>query len=135
PTGRPPAEVHRVRTLFPSSLRWGAGRSTWGFLFRAGGRVEALVPLWPGARAELVARREICSVVLPPAAMTMLADDPGVTSLAPLRFVRSITAPLSPFQARRFRGRFGVDVLNSYGQTELGGEVIGWSAADLPTYR
>ncbi len=64
----------------------------------------------------------------------MLADDPDVTSLAPLRFVRSITAPLSPFQARRFRARFGVEILNSYGQTELGGEVIGWAAHDLPAY-
>jgi acyl-CoA synthetase (AMP-forming)/AMP-acid ligase II len=33
-------------------------------------------------------------------------------------------------QARRFRDRFGVLVMNSYGQTELGGEVVGWSAAD-----
>ena len=44
--------------------------------------------------------------------------------------MRSITAPLSPLQARRFRDRFGIAVLNSYGQTEIGGEVVGWSAAD-----
>ena len=44
--------------------------------------------------------------------------------------VRSVTAPLSPPQARRFHDRFGIAVLNSYGQTELGGEVVGWSAAD-----
>ena len=52
------------------------------------------------------------------------------TDLAPLRFVRSITAPLSPLQARRFRDRFGIAVLNGYGQTEIGGEIVGWSAAD-----
>jgi acyl-coenzyme A synthetase/AMP-(fatty) acid ligase len=69
-------------------------------------------------------------VVLPPAAMTMLCDDGAVVDLSPLRIVRSITAPLSPLQARRFRDRFGIVVLNSYGQTELGGEVVGWSAAD-----
>lgn len=62
--------------------------------------------------------------------MVMLVDDPAITDLAPLRLVRSITAPLSPLQARRFRDRFGVTVLNGYGQTELGGEVIGWNAAD-----
>jgi acyl-coenzyme A synthetase/AMP-(fatty) acid ligase len=62
--------------------------------------------------------------------MTMLCDDDGVTDLGPLRIVRSISAPLSPLQARRFRAKFGIVVLNSYGQTELGGEVIGWSAAD-----
>ena len=45
-------------------------------------------------------------------------------------YVRSITAPLSPLQARRFHDRFGVAVLNSYGQTEIGGEIVGWTAAD-----
>src|SRR6185437_4699407 len=49
--------------------------------------------------------------------------------LAPLRYVRSITAPLSPLQARRFASKFGVVVLNGYGQAEIG-EVIGWTAAD-----
>src|SRR4029450_928955 len=49
---------------------------------------------------------------------------------APLRFGRSITSPLSPRQARRFRDRFGIAVLNSYGQTEIGGEIVGWNAAD-----
>ena len=44
--------------------------------------------------------------------------------------MRSITAPLSPLQARRFHDRFGIAVLNSYGQTEIGGEIVGWSAAD-----
>ena len=52
-----------------------------------------------------------------------------MTDLTPLRFVRSITAPLSPLAARRFMDRFGVTVLNSYGQAEVG-EVIGWTAAD-----
>jgi acyl-coenzyme A synthetase/AMP-(fatty) acid ligase len=54
-----------------------------------------------------------------------------VQDLGPLRYIRSITAPLTPGQARRFRDRFGVQVLNCYGQTELGGEVVGWTAADL----
>jgi long-chain acyl-CoA synthetase len=76
-----------------------------------------------------VNRHQIRSTVLPPAAMAMLSDDPSVTDLAPLRYVRSITAPLSPFQARRFTAKFGVTVLNGYGQAEMG-EVIGWTAAD-----
>src|SRR5207248_11258069 len=69
------------------------------------------------------------STVLPPAAITMLVDDTGVDDLAPLRYVRSITAPLSPLAARRFTDKFGVAVLNGYGQAEIG-EVIGWTAAD-----
>ena len=61
--------------------------------------------------------------------MTMLTRRSAVTDLAPLRYVRSITAPLSPLQARRFTDKFGVTVLNGYGQAEIG-EVIGWTAAD-----
>jgi long-chain acyl-CoA synthetase len=59
----------------------------------------------------------------------MLADDVSVVDLAPLRYMRSITAPLSPLAARRFTEKFGVTVLNGYGQAEIG-EVIGWTAAD-----
>jgi acyl-CoA synthetase (AMP-forming)/AMP-acid ligase II len=84
--------------------------------------------------AALVERFGIRSTVLPPAAMAMLSDDEGLRSLEPLRYVRSITAPLSPLQARRFRDRFGVAVLNGYGQTEIGGEIIGWTAADSRAY-
>ncbi len=80
--------------------------------------------------AQLVDQFAIRSTVLPPAAMTMLSDDDRISSLAPLRYVRSITAPLSPLQARRFRDRFGIAVLNCYGQTEIGGEIIGWTGAD-----
>jgi long-chain acyl-CoA synthetase len=70
--------------------------------------------------------------VLPPAAMAMLTDS-DVTDLTPLRYVRSITAPLSPLQARRFAARFPVHVLNGYGQAEIG-EVIGWTAADAKAH-
>jgi len=41
-----------------------------------------------------------------------------------------VSAPLSPIHARHFHDRFGVAILNGYGQTELGGEVVGWTAAD-----
>jgi acyl-CoA synthetase (AMP-forming)/AMP-acid ligase II len=51
-----------------------------------------------------------------------------------LKYVRSISAPLSPLQARRFRDRFGIAVLNGYGQTELGGEIVGWTASDTKAF-
>ncbi len=62
--------------------------------------------------------------------MTMLCDDEGVTDLTPLRYVRSISAPLSALQARRFHDQFGISVMNGWGQTEIGGEIVGWSGAD-----
>lgn len=116
--------------LVPVSLSLWAGIYQVLFALRVGAPVVLMDAFEPREFRDLVARFEIRSTVLPPAAMTALADDEGVTDLAPLRYVRSITAPLSPLQARRFRDRFGIAVLNSYGQTEIGGEIVGWSAAD-----
>jgi long-chain acyl-CoA synthetase len=127
----PPAERRPpMANLIPVSLSLWAGIYNVLFAFRVGAPVVLMREFEPARFAELVREHGIRSTVLPPAAMVMLADDTTVTDLAPLKLVRSITAPLSPLQARRFRDRFGLTVLNCYGQTELGGEVIGWSAAD-----
>ena len=115
--------------LVPVSLALNAGIYNVLFGLRAGAEVVVMDGFDPRVFAELVARFGIRSTVLPPAAMAMLSDDPDVVDLAPLRYVRSITAPLSPLQARRFADKFGVVVLNGYGQAEIG-EVIGWTAAD-----
>ena len=116
--------------LIPVSLSLWAGIYNVLFALRVGAPVVVMDGFDPAELAALVERFGIRSTVLPPAAMVALVDDERVTGLAPLRFVRSITAPLSPRQARRFRDRFGISVLNSYGQTEIGGEIVGWSAAD-----
>jgi long-chain acyl-CoA synthetase len=116
--------------LVPVSLSLWAGIYNVLFALRVGAPVVVMDGFESREFARLVREFRIRSTVLPPAAMTLLADDEGLDDLAPLRFVRSITAPLSPLQARRFRERFGISVLNSYGQTEIGGEIIGWSAAD-----
>ena len=116
--------------LIPVSLSLWAGIYNVLFALRVGAPVVVMDGFDPAELAALVTRFGIRSTVLPPAAMVALVDDERVTDLAPLRFVRSITAPLSPRQARRFRDRFGISVLNSYGQTEIGGEIVGWSAAD-----
>jgi long-chain acyl-CoA synthetase len=116
--------------LIPVSLSLWAGIYNVLFALRVGAPVVLMDRFEARTFAELVARFEIRSTVLPPAAMTMLCDEPGIDDLSPLRFVRSITAPLSPWQARRFKDRFGVAVLNCYGQTELVGEIVGWNAAD-----
>jgi acyl-CoA synthetase (AMP-forming)/AMP-acid ligase II len=119
-----------MANLVPVSLSLWAGIYNVLFAFLVGAPVVVMDRFATGTFAELVRRHGIRSTVLPPAAMTALADDGTVTDLAPLRIVRSITAPLSPLQARRFKDRFGIAVLNSYGQTELGGEIVGWTAAD-----
>jgi long-chain acyl-CoA synthetase len=130
---RPPsANANRppMPNLVPLSLSLWAGIYQVLFAFRAGSGVVLMDRFSPPDFAALVERHQLRSTVLPPAALTMVLHDDSVTDLTPLRIVRSITAPLSPVQAGRFRDKFGVIVLNSYGQTELGGEVVGWSAAD-----
>jgi len=115
--------------LVPVSVALNAGIYNVCFGLRAGAAVVLMSRFSTADFSELVHRYQVRSTVLPPAAMVMLTADPAVTDLTPLRFVRSITAPLSPLAARRFMDRFGVTVLNSYGQAEVG-EVIGWTAAD-----
>ena len=115
--------------LIPVSLALNAGIYNTLFGLRAGACLVIMDRFDTEEFAELVRRFEIRSTVLPPAAMAMLSDDDSITDLRPLRYVRSITAPLSPLQARRFTDKFGASVLNSYGQAEIG-EVIGWTAAD-----
>jgi long-chain acyl-CoA synthetase len=115
--------------LVPVSVALNAGIYNVCFGLRAGAALVLMPRFATGDFAELVHRYQVRSTVLPPAAMVMLTEDPAVTDLSPLRFVRSITAPLSPLAARRFAERFGVTVLNSYGQAEVG-EVVGWTAGD-----
>jgi len=114
--------------LIPVSMALNAGLYNSLFGLRAGAAVVMMDRFTPEDFASLVDRFQIRSTVLPPAAMVMLADS-DLKSLVPLKYVRSITAPLSPLNARRFTERFGCFVLNSYGQAEMG-EVIGWTAAD-----
>jgi acyl-CoA synthetase (AMP-forming)/AMP-acid ligase II len=131
-TARPDAASKPpMPNLVPVSLSLWAGIYQVLFAFRVGAPVVLMDRFDTTTFARLVRQHHIRSTVLPPAALTMLTDDASITDLAPLRIVRSITAPLSPVQAQRFRERFGVVVLNSYGQTELGGEIVGWSTADV----
>jgi long-chain acyl-CoA synthetase len=121
---RPPSP-----NLVPVSLALNAGIYNVLFGLRAGASVVLMDRFSTSEFAALVQRFSIRSTVLPPAGMVMLADDPDVSDLTPLRYVRSITAPLSPLAARRFSAKFDVTVLNGYGQAEIG-EVVGWTAAD-----
>jgi acyl-CoA synthetase (AMP-forming)/AMP-acid ligase II len=116
--------------LIPTSLSLWAGIYNVLFAFRVGAAVILMDRFDTKAFAGFVQRFGLKSSVLPPAALTMLNDDEAVTTLEPMKYVRSITAPLSPLQARRFRERFGIVVLNCWGQTEIGGEIVGWSARD-----
>lgn len=85
------------------------------------------------ALVDLIEQHRLPSVVLNPTMIYMLVEDAGLDPgrLSSLRFVRSGSAPLPRSVVERFYERFGVPVLNCYGQTETSGEVIGWTAGDL----
>lgn len=132
PDGKaPPSEP--VPNLVPVSVALNAGIYNVLFGLRAGAAVVLMEHFGTAEFAVLVKRYAIRSTVLPPAAMVMLTEDEAVEDLKPLRYVRSITAPLSPPAARRFMAKFGTVVLNGYGQAEVG-EVIGWTAADAKAH-
>lgn len=134
--GRAGADDDRVPmpNLVPLPLALWGGIYNTVFAAQLGAAVILLHPFATGTFADAVRSFGLKSAVLAPPMISMLADDPGIASLEPLRFVRSGTAPLSPSEARRFRDRFGVTVLNSYGQTELGGEIVGWNATDTRAF-
>jgi long-chain acyl-CoA synthetase len=128
-----PRRPYRLN-LIPVSLALWAGIFTTLFSFRAGFGVALLETFTTNGFLRAVKAHGVTSTILAPAMITMLTDDESIPDLQPLHLVRSITAPLSPEVARRFYRRFGVFVLNSYGQTELGGEVVGWSAQDVRAF-
>jgi acyl-CoA synthetase (AMP-forming)/AMP-acid ligase II len=130
-TDRPPTERRSMPNLIPTSLALWAG--IWNVLFglRAGSPVVLMDRFDTTEFAILVRKHDIRSTILAPAMMSMLTEDPRVVDLSPLTMARSVTAPLTPHQARTFKAKFGIGVMNCYGQTELGGEVVGWTAKDL----
>lgn len=117
--------------LIPFPLALWSGIYNVCFALRVGATCVLMDRFDPRELARLVREHGIRSVVLAPGMLVALLDDPDIRSLEPLEFVRNATAPMPVEAAIRFHERFGIPVLNGYGQTELGGEVIGWNAADI----
>ncbi len=124
----------QMPNIVPMSLALWAGIYQVLFACKLGVPVVLMEQFEPREFVRLVRAHNIRSSVLPPAALVMLCQEPEIDSLAPLAYIRSVSAPLSPAQARRFHERFGIAILNGYGQTELGGEAVGWTASDWKTY-
>jgi acyl-coenzyme A synthetase/AMP-(fatty) acid ligase len=131
--GRTEERAH-MPNIVPMSLALWGGIYQVLFAFTLGVPVVLMDRFEPAEFARLVKEHGIRSSVLPPAALVMLMEEPSIGTLEPLRYVRSVSAPLSPAHARKFHERFGIAILNGYGQTELGGEAVGWSAADWKEY-
>jgi acyl-CoA synthetase (AMP-forming)/AMP-acid ligase II len=123
--GTPGAHVVAV----PLASWWGIDATL--VATRSGDAVALLDAFSPEALAAAVRHARAETVMLTPAMVRALLDDPSVVTLEPLRFVRGVTAPTAADDARQLWIRFGVTVLGAYGRPELGGEVVGWTAGDV----
>lgn len=96
----------------------------------AGGSVALLAPCSPAALADAVRRHGAEAVTIDRVMIDALVEDPAVTTLEPVRYLRCVGGAISPDDVRRVRTRFGVTALGSYGRPEYGGEVVGWTIGD-----
>lgn len=72
------------------------------------------------------------NLTINPTMLRMLLDDlPAGADLGPVRYASSGTAPLTPALQEAFEARFGVPVLQAYGQTEAFGGIAIESVKDV----
>lgn len=97
------------------------------------GRSVVLLRKFDGAVAQrLIGRHGIDNLTINPTMMRMLLDQvPVGEDLSPVRYVSSGTAPLPPALREEFESRFGIPVLQAYGQTEAFGGIAIESVKDV----
>jgi long-chain acyl-CoA synthetase len=97
------------------------------------GRTIVLLRKFDGAVAHrLIGRHSIDNLTINPAMIRMLIDQvPAGQDLTPVRYVSSGTAPLPAALREEFEDRFGIPVLQAYGQTEAFGGIAIESVKDV----
>lgn len=113
-------------------------------LSHTAGILRLLLALYVGRRAVLISKfqaelvlglvREhgIDNLTINPAMIRMLVEsDPRHRDLGAVRYVSSGTAPLPPSLREQFEARFGVPILQAYGQTEAFGGISVESVRDV----
>jgi long-chain acyl-CoA synthetase len=97
------------------------------------GRTIVLLRKFDGVTAHrLIARHGIDNLTINPAMIRMLIDQvPPGADLTPVRYVSSGTAPLPEALRDEFENRFGIPVLQAYGQTEAFGGIAIESVKDV----
>jgi long-chain acyl-CoA synthetase len=85
------------------------------------GRPQLLIPKFtvPAVKA-LVSRYQVDSLQLTPAMIHALANTDEEIDLSSVKFATSGTAPLSTANRERFEERYGVPIMQAYGNTEVG---------------
>jgi long-chain acyl-CoA synthetase len=97
------------------------------------GRTVVLLRKFDGAVAHrLIGEHGIDNLTINPAMLRMLIDQvPAGRDLTPVRYVSSGTAPLPAALREEFEERFGIPVLQAYGQTEAFGGIAIESVKDV----
>jgi len=97
------------------------------------GRTVVLLRKFDGAAAHrLVVRHGIDNLTINPSMLRMLIDQvPAGADLAQVRYASSGTAPLPSALREEFEQRFGIPVLQAYGQTEAFGGIAIESVKDV----
>ena len=97
------------------------------------GRTVVLLRKFDGAVAHrLIGEHGIDNLTINPAMLRMLIDQvPAGGDLKPVRYVSSGTAPLPAALREEFEDRFGIPVLQAYGQTEAFGGIAIESVKDV----
>jgi long-chain acyl-CoA synthetase len=119
----PRVEAGRTPNLVAQPLSHTAGLVRLLFCLYVG-RGLVLLPKFDAERARAaVIRHGIAQLTLAPAMLRMLLDLPPGQTLGKVRYVSSGTAPLPAALRDEFENRFGVPVLQTYGQTEAFGAI------------
>jgi long-chain acyl-CoA synthetase len=128
----PLASIDKPPNLIANPLSHTAGVVRLLFALYVGRRI-VLLRKFNGATAHrLVKRHGIDNLTINPAMIRMLIDQVAAgADLAPVRYVSSGTAPLPAALREEFEARFGVPVLQAYGQTEAFGGIAIESVKDV----
>ncbi len=97
-----------------------AGYNSLAFSLWTGRRLALVEKFSVDAAKELIERYELSALRLNPAAILMLATTEVDVDMSRLRYVYSGTAPLSAKTKDLFTQRYGIPILQGYGQSETG---------------
>ncbi|CAJ1586035.1 class I adenylate-forming enzyme family protein [[Mycobacterium] wendilense] len=128
----PISDIARPPNLISNPLSHTAGVVRLLFALYVG-RTIALLRKFDATMAKsLIDRHGIDNLTINPAMMRMLLENlPDNADLGKVRYVSSGTAPLPPALREEFEKRFGVPVLQAYGQTEAFGGIAIESVKDV----
>jgi long-chain acyl-CoA synthetase len=121
-TGIP--DDHKPPNLIANPLSHTAGVVRLLFALYVGRSVVLLRKFDPAATKSAIDQHGIDNLTINPAMLRMLLEGlPPDADLGPVRYASSGTAPLPPRLREAFEARFGVPVLQAYGQTEAFGGI------------